>query len=207
MEEEFYGVELYSPGMLLIRSVARGCILTRERKWKRSLSSAAKLWVKSQKYVTFPLVCPRLEAKFVRKSPISRSMRRRQKREISCLWRHSLSESTNWTLTMSKSLNGHELHRPPHIPGWFDLVELQTRVCSSPDQTTMRPLVVGNTMLPPISTTPVAEIMRTDHETQRSEHCVRVYAHSTCRPGHRPEHTPCHTREAFRSGEAFRGKE
>ena len=66
MEEEFYGVELYSPGMLLIRSVARGCILTRERKWKRSLSSAAKLWVKSQKYVTFPLrlsaaggkVCP-----------------------------------------------------------------------------------------------------------------------------------------------------
>ncbi|MGZ3627181.1 MAG: hypothetical protein ACXWPS_06705 [Ktedonobacteraceae bacterium] len=30
--------------------------------------------------VTFPIVCPRLEAKFVRKGLLSRSLRRRQKR-------------------------------------------------------------------------------------------------------------------------------
>src|SRR5258705_11797295 len=41
-----------------------------------------------------PIVCLRLEAKFVRKSPISRSIRRRQKHEISCLWSHSVSQST-----------------------------------------------------------------------------------------------------------------
>src|SRR5437588_7896458 len=35
-------------------------------------------------------------------------MRRRQKYGILCLWRHSVSESTNWTLSMSKSLNAEE---------------------------------------------------------------------------------------------------
>jgi hypothetical protein len=58
--------------------------------------------------VTFPIVCPRPEAKFVRKSPVSRSMRWCQKHRILCLWRHSVSESTNWTLSMSKSLNAEE---------------------------------------------------------------------------------------------------
>ncbi len=53
--------------------------------------------------VTFPIVCPRLEARFVRKSPRSRSIRRRQKHELSSLWRHSMSQSASWTLTMSKS--------------------------------------------------------------------------------------------------------
>jgi len=60
------------------------------------------------KNVTFPSVCPRPEAKFVRKSPVSRSMRWCQKHRILCLWRHSVSESTNWTLSMSKSLNAEE---------------------------------------------------------------------------------------------------
>jgi hypothetical protein len=57
MEEVCYGAELNSPGILLLRAVARGCILTRKRKlkhsltaqyWKNSLAVAAKLWVKSQ---------------------------------------------------------------------------------------------------------------------------------------------------------------
>jgi len=61
-----------------------------------------------RQFVTFPIVCPRPEAKFVRKSPVSRSMRWCQKHRILCLWRHSVSESTNWTLSMSKSLNAEE---------------------------------------------------------------------------------------------------
>ena len=35
-------------------------------------------------------------------------MRWCQKHRILCLWRHSVSESTNWTLSMSKSLNAEE---------------------------------------------------------------------------------------------------
>jgi hypothetical protein len=54
--------------------------------------------------VTEPILCPRLEAKFVRKSPLLRSMRRVQNLEIVGIWRQSLSKSSDWTLTMSKSI-------------------------------------------------------------------------------------------------------
>src|SRR6266566_7192996 len=59
--------------------------------------------------VTFPILCPRLEAKFVRKSITSRSMRRVQNHEITGPWRQSLSKSTDWTLTMSKSITTREI--------------------------------------------------------------------------------------------------
>jgi hypothetical protein len=62
MEEESYGVELNSPGMLLIRSVARGCILTRERKWKHMTSWGGHTripWA-SQAVCELPLTSPRL---------------------------------------------------------------------------------------------------------------------------------------------------
>jgi hypothetical protein len=66
--------------------------------------------------VTFPIVCPRLEAKFVRKSIVSRSSRRVQNHEIAGPWRQSLSKSTDWTLTMSKSITTRENDGPPSLP-------------------------------------------------------------------------------------------
>ena len=60
-----------------------------------------------------PFKAQELEAKFVRKSPISRLMRWCQKHLIPCLWSHSVSKSTIWTLTMSKSITSCEIDGPP----------------------------------------------------------------------------------------------
>src|SRR5258708_36061749 len=45
-----------------------------------------------------------------------------------------------------------------------------------------------------------------DPERQRSERCVRAYAHSTYRQARHPGNTPCHTRAVFRCGGTFPGE-
>jgi hypothetical protein len=49
---------------------------------------------------------------FVRKIPISRSVRRDQQNEIASHWRQSLSKSSGWMLTMSKGITSGEIAGP-----------------------------------------------------------------------------------------------
>ncbi len=63
--------------------------------------------------VTFPIVCPPLEATFVRKRLFLCLIQRRQKHEFVGSWRHSMSKRTIWKLTGSKRYK-----TVAQIPAW-----------------------------------------------------------------------------------------